>query len=256
MPQQLRYGNWIRKKTLWRLGLGALGLAVVASLPLHLIFRVAAGILCAILSISLLFPLYAYYKFSPQGGNLQEQVYDLIVGILGDQGRASILDIGTGNGVLAIKLALHNPQSRVTAMDYWGEDWEYAISVCEENAGIANVAPAVHFVKGDAARLDFPDATFDAVASNLTFHEVKSVQDKRDVVREALRVLKAGGAFAFVDYFYESRHYGPTPELQIFLLGLGLQEVTLKPLGEIMTLPRMLRHPRSLGKVGTLSGRK
>jgi SAM-dependent methyltransferase len=256
MSRELNYGNWIRKKTLWRLGLSALVLGVIALLPIQPVIRVVTGILCIFMLVSLAFPLYAYYRFSPLGGNLQERVYSLIVRILGDQGRGSILDIGTGNGVLAIRLALHNPRSRVTAVDYWGKEWEYAMRVCESNARIADVASSIEFVKGDAAALDFPDASFDAVVSNLTFHEVRSVQDKREVVREALRVLKADGSFVFIDYFYAGRHYGPTPELEAFLHGLGLQQVTLQPLGDIMEVPLMLRHPRALGKVGFLSGRK
>jgi ubiquinone/menaquinone biosynthesis C-methylase UbiE len=194
--------------------------------------------------------------FSPQGGNMQEKIYDLIIGSLDEPVRGKILDIGTGNGVLAVKLAQRFPAVQVTGMDYWGKDWEYARAVCEENARIASVAERVCFVKGDAAALDFAEAEFDAVVSNLTFHEVKSVAHKGDVVREALRVLKPGGGFAFVDYFYESRFYGQPAEFEATLQDLGMVQITLKPLRDVLTLPALLQHPKALGKVGILYGEK
>jgi ubiquinone/menaquinone biosynthesis C-methylase UbiE len=114
----------------------------------------------------------------------------------------------------------------------------------------------VHYQKGDAASLNFPDATFDAVVSNLTFHEVKMVKRKIDVVREALRVLKPGGRFAFIDYFYESRYYGESAGFEILLWSLKLSSVEFKPLDEILVYPKLLRHPKALGKVGIVYGQK
>ena len=64
----------------------------------------------------------------------------------------------------------------------------YTIRLWElDSHGVEN---RVHFQKGDAAALDFAADTLDGVISNLTFHEVKSVADKREVLREALRGLK------------------------------------------------------------------
>lgn len=54
----------------------------------------------------------------------------------------------------------------------------------------------ITFQKGDAAQLPFADESFDAAVSNFVFHEVRTAKDKRDVVREALRVVKPGGAFS------------------------------------------------------------
>ena len=44
------------------------------------------------------------------------------------------------------------------------------------------------------------------------FHEVRSAKDKRNVVREALRVIKPGGAFAFQDMFGQKQVYGDMEE--------------------------------------------
>jgi SAM-dependent methyltransferase len=254
--KSLVYGNWIRKRILWRLGASALAMAIVAVLPIHPLVRATAGILFVVLLISFWFPLYAYYSFSPKGGNLQEQIFDCIVRTLGDRADDAILDIGTGNGVLAVKLAMHNPRSRVTAIDYWGKDWEYSKALCEDNARIAEVAESVEFARGDAAALDFGDSSFDAVVSNLTFHEVVSVQDKRVAVAEALRVLKTGGVFVFVDYFYQPKLYGSAADFEEFIRALGIRHEELNPIGGAVPHSRMLQHPRILGKVGILTGQK
>ena len=55
--------------------------------------------------------------------------------------------------------------------------------------------------------MDFPDETFDAAVSNFVFHEVRTAKDKRDVVKEALRVVKKGGAFSFQDMFSQKALY-------------------------------------------------
>jgi len=256
MPEKLKYGNWIRKRVLINLGLCASGAWLLAFLPLPNGLRIVAGIIAIILSASFLYPLYAYLMFSPRGGNMQAKIYNLIIESLGQPLRGKALDIGTGNGVLAVRLAQCFPGVRVTGMDYWGNDWEYAKAVCDENARSAGVSERVSFVKGDAAALEFADGEFDAIVSNLTFHEVKSVAQKSEVVKEALRVLKPGGVFAFIDYFYESRYYGQVSDFEARLAQFGLSNVTLRTIDQKLKFPALLRHRRALGRVGILYGQK
>lgn len=155
-----------------------------------------------------------------------------------------------------MSLARQHSGAEITGVDYWGKNWEYSKNVCELNARTVHVEDRVHFQKGDAARLDFASDAFDGAISNLTFHEVQSAPDKREVVREALRVVKPGGVFAFVDYFYDPKFYGKTENFTEFLKGLNLASFEFKPLGEKMAIPVILRHPKILGKVGILYGRK
>jgi len=194
--------------------------------------------------------------FSQKGGRFQEKVYNLIIQGVGKAVKGQILDIGSGNGVLAVKLAQQLGEAEVVGIDYWGKNWEYSKSVCEKNAQKGSVEKRVHFQKGDAAALEFADETFDGVVSNLTFHEVQSTADKREVVREALRVLKPGGRFAFIDYFYETKFYGKASEFEAYLNGLRLAQLTYKPLRDMIAIPPVLRHPKIFGKVGIIYGRK
>ncbi len=256
METQLDYGNWIRKKNLLILGLCTLGIGALIFIPLGFLYRLSVMILFFVFLVSFLFPLYAYVMFSQQGGRLQEKVYNLIIQSLGATMKGRLLDIGSGNGVLAVKLAQYQREAEVVGIDYWGKDWEYSKRVCEQNAQAAKVESRVHFQKGDAAALEFATGTFDGAVSNLTFHEVKSVGDKRAVVREALRVVKPGGPFAFVDYFYDAKYYGKASEFESYLRGLNLTQFEYKPLQDKMAIPLLLRHPKILGRVGIICGRK
>jgi SAM-dependent methyltransferase len=256
MPTQLEYGNWIRKKILLILGLCSLALGILALIPLGPVYQIVMASLFALTFISFLFPLYSYFMFSQKGGRFQEKVYDLIIRSLGATIQGRILDIGSGNGVLAVRLAQHHREAEVVGMDYWGRDWEYSKSICERNAQTGKVENRVHFQKGDAAALDFESDSFDGSVSNLTFHEVQSAPDKREVVREALRVLKPGCSFAYVDYFYEPKFYGNASEFEEYLKCLNLSHFESRPLQEMMKIPLLLRHPKILGKAGILYGRK
>ncbi len=256
MTDQLKYGNWIRKKILFWLGTGTFVMALLALLPVAPVLRWCAAALAFALFVSFLIPFYAYRAFSPRAGNFQDKFYTLIIQHLFAASIGNVLDVGTGNGILAIRLARQFLTASVTGLDYWGKDWEYSKQVCEENAALAKVSDRTTFIQGNAAALRFQEASFDAVVSNLTFHEVKSVPDKKDVVKEALRILKSGGSFAFIDYFYNPREYGPIQEFNAFLESLNLAAIELKPISEVLTLPFLLRHPKIFGKVGILYGRK
>ena len=256
METQLDYGNWIRKKNLLILGLCTLGVGALIFIPLGSFYRITMTILFVIILVSFLFPLYAYVMFSQKGGRLQERVYNLIIQSLGAKVKGKILDIGSGNGVLAVKLAQQQSEVEVVGIDYWGKDWEYSKHVCEKNALAANVQNRVQFQKGDAALLDFASETFDGAISNLTFHEVKSVADKKAVVQEALRVVKRGGTFAFVDYFDGEKYYGTKLEFEKFLMDLNLAQFEYKSVRDLIAIPILLRHPKIFGKVGIIYGKK
>ena len=133
MEAQLDYGNWIRKKNLFILGLWVLGAGVLIFIPLGSLYRLTVTTLFVIILVSFLFPLYAYVMFSQKGGRLQEKFYDLIIQSLGEDVKGRVLDIGSGNGVFAVKLAQQHNEVEVVGIDYWGKDWEYSKNVCEKN---------------------------------------------------------------------------------------------------------------------------
>ena len=72
----------------------------------------------------------------------------------------TIADIGTGSGAIAIALATHLPQARITALDISPQ----ALAVATANATTHHVADRIHLVHSDL--LSATSDTFDAILSN------------------------------------------------------------------------------------------
>ncbi|MEH7515430.1 class I SAM-dependent methyltransferase [Gottfriedia acidiceleris] len=171
-------------------------------------------------------------------------------------GDGTILDIGTGSGSLIIKLAKAFPAAVLTGIDYWGDNWEYSKAQCQQNAEIEGVSHQIHFQKASASELPFNENEFDIIVSCLTFHEVKDRSNKIDVIKEALRVLKPGGKFAFLDLFMDEKIFGDENELLNDLKKYGISELNSSKLDKEIKLPKFLLNKKVLGNAVILSGRK
>jgi ubiquinone/menaquinone biosynthesis C-methylase UbiE len=128
--------------------------------------------------------------------------------------------------------------------------------VCERNAESEGVADRMNFQKASAFALPFEDESFDAAVSNLVFHEVRDTLDKREVIREALRVVKKGGKFAFQDLFLIKRVYGETDDLIAAIQGWGIRKVEFIKTGDAAFIPTALKLPFMIGTIGILAGEK
>jgi SAM-dependent methyltransferase len=244
------YSNWVSKKFIYVPGVLSL-LLIVLSFWVPVFYLPAT----LFLLITLYFN-YAYTRFSPQGGNVQAQIVDLLLARLDWDGLGSALDIGCGNGPLAIRLACRFPHARVTGIDYWGKNWDYSKSVCANNARLAGVAERLEFQKASASELPFADESFDLAVSNLVFHEVSQEKDKRQLVREALRVVKPGGHFAFQDLFLLETYYGKPDELVALVKSWGISQVEFVKTCDEPFIPHLLKLPFMVGKIGILYGIK
>jgi ubiquinone/menaquinone biosynthesis C-methylase UbiE len=193
-------------KVLFAIGFAAVVLLAFSLLFIYLLVGAIIALVVFVLSV------YERYLLSPRGGDAQGKLWDLLVEHLDWDGNGRVIDIGCGSGPVAIRLAKKYPSAEVIGFDYWGKKWEYSKEKCERNARIEKVETRVSFQKGDAAKLPFEDGYFDAAVSNLAFHEVGGTQDKREVLKEALRVVKEGGKFAFQDLFTVKRYYRVEPD--------------------------------------------
>jgi SAM-dependent methyltransferase len=244
------YGNWVSKRLIYVPGL--VGIAFLASALMFPVLAVAAGLF---LLVAVYFA-YARYRFAPKGGNVQDRIIELVLANLDWDGEGRAVDIGCGNGALTIKLAHKYPKARVAGIDYWGRNWEYSKDACERNARIEGVDERVTFQKASASALPFEDEYFDAAVSNLVFHEVRDAADKREVIREALRVLRKGGKFAFQDLFLMKRIYGSTDDLIRTIQGWGIRKAEFVQTREAAPIPLALKLPFMAGTIGIVSGEK
>jgi SAM-dependent methyltransferase len=244
------YGNWVPKRLIY--GSFMIGLAFLTSAIWFLFLAVPAALFFLVAA----FFAYARYKFSSTGGNIQNSVWALVLSHLDWNGAGKALDIGCGNGALAIKLAQKYPKAHVLGIDYWGKRWEYSKNTCEMNAKIEGVNEQVTFQKASAASLPFDDEYFDATVSNFVFHEVSDVKDKRELIREALRVVKKGGKFAFQDEFLVKKIYGNPDDLVAAIKSWGISKVEFVRTCDAEFIPRALKLPLFLGTIAIIAGEK
>ena len=256
------YANWIPVRLIIVSGAASIILAALFGLsflvsggPVLAVLRMLLAVAAALMLCFLGYMSHARKLLSYEGGGIQGKILDNVLAHLHWDGNGTLLDIGCGSGALAIKAAKKYPQARVTGMDYWGATWDYAQSQCERNARIEGVGSRVSFQKGDAARLHFPDAYFDAAVSNFVFHEVKSQPDKMALIREALRVVKPGGAFAFEDVFFSKTHY-PDREALLKELSTDVAELHFVDTRQNDFVPIFLRTPLVAGQMGLIFGVK
>jgi len=244
------YGNWVPKRIIYvSVIIGVLFLIAAIWFQYLLVAAVLFFVIAA-------FFVYARYKFSASGGNIQQSVWKLVVTKLDWNGEGKAIDIGCGNGALTIMLAKKYPKSKVTGIDYWGKRWEYSKKTCEKNAQAEGVQEQVRFQKADAAALPFDDGQFDAAVSNFVFHEVSSAKDKREVIREAIRVVKNGGKFAFQDEFLIKKIYGNPDELIATIKSWGIKNVEFIKTYDEKFIPRALKLPLFLGSMAIIAGEK
>jgi SAM-dependent methyltransferase len=199
------YPTWIKSSRIRLFWLLAAAIVVIAAIASTFWFP---GLVIAVLALPFAYIAIVIgtssYRLSPRGDDLQARIHQLIIDEVGTDGR--LLDVGCGSGELIVKLAKAQPGSYV-GLDFWPDEWgQYAKALAERNAQLEGV-PGIEFVHGTASKLPFDDASFSRVVSSLTFHEVKDVGDKEISLTEAMRVLKSGGRFAFVDLFDDPATY-------------------------------------------------
>jgi ubiquinone/menaquinone biosynthesis C-methylase UbiE len=244
------YGNWVSTRIIYfptMLGLVLLAAAYpfwILIIPSLVCFAAAA------------YFVYARYLFSSSGKNVQNQIWEKAANSLDWTGEGNVLDVGCGNAALTIKIALKYPKAKVTGIDYWGAKWEYSKVTCEVNAKAEGVDDRVIFEKASASKLPFEDGYFDAAVSNLCFHEVADSKDKREVIREALRVVKKGGKFAFQDLFLLKQVYGTPEELVATIKSWGIAKVEFIETRNEPFIPAALKLPFMVGRIAIIRGEK
>ena len=96
----------------------------------------------------------------------------------------SVLDIGTGTGVVACTMAKFG--CRVRAIDHSPE----MLAIATRHAADAGLSSRIEFLIGDSEQLQFEDGSFDAVTIQGMLHHLPAIEP---TLREAVRILRPGG---------------------------------------------------------------
>lgn len=269
MKDKTEYGNWVSItmiKSLFFITIIFILLSIVSFLPIQIISESSSNskliVRSVLIIISIFMIMFSSYMcicqhlYSYSGGQVSSKILDYIVEHIKVKEKGKVLDIGCGSGALTIKIAKKFNTSSVIGIDYWGAMWDFAKEQCEHNAKVENVEKRITFLKGDAANLPFENESFDSIVSNFVFHEVRSVKDKKLVVREALRVLKKGGTFAFHDLFYNESLYGDINKFVSDLKKEGINEINIIDTRKLSFIPRILKTPIMLNDIALVYGKK
>lgn len=258
--QQPRYGNWIPKMDLLRIWC-AFGI-ILCILWLNITLKGWRILSCVLgagafaLGCAAAYLQSCYYAYAFHGGGVMGKIHQFVLSRLPWDGKGVLLDIGCGSGALTISCAKKFVEAEIIGLDQWGSGWGYSLAQCQMNAEQEGIK-TIKFVSGNAAELPFPEEEFDAVISNLVFHEVVQEKDKRKLVLEALRVLKKGGAFSFHDVFEDQNLYGNMLEFCELLREEGISSVYYEAHSETQSfIPSCLRKPIMLHNLGILYGEK
>ncbi|MEU4081349.1 50S rRNA methyltransferase [Streptomyces venezuelae] len=126
----------------------------------------------------------------------------LLANLPGHLGRARVADLGCGNGVVGLAIALHEPDAELVFTD---ESYQ-AVASAEENFRThVGEGRKAEFLVGDGLA-DLPDGSVDLVLNNPPFHSHQATTDRtaRRMFTDARRALRVGGELWVIG----NRHLG------------------------------------------------
>ncbi|ORW41814.1 methyltransferase [Mycobacterium paraense] len=136
-------------------------------------------------------------RFSKRG---KFEVWARLLTRIGLRGDERVLDLGCGRGAVLLAAAKLLPRGRAVGVDIWRADQTgNSLQATLANAEAEGVADRVELHTCDMTALQFPDASFDLVVSNLAIHNLPGNRARLSAIDEAVRVLRPGGRLVIAD---------------------------------------------------------
>ena len=138
------------------------------------------------------------------------------------RGDERVLDVGCGHGLMLIGAAKRLPRGKSVGVDLWQNEDQAANShqATERNANLEGVLSRVEIRDADARHLPFDEAAFDVVSSSWALHNIYAQEERRQALKEMIRVVRPGGTILIIDIRHAAEYASTFAEL-------GLQQVRL-----------------------------
>jgi arsenite methyltransferase len=130
---------------------------------------------------------------------------DRMLNMIAWKGNETVLDVGTGRGLLLIGAAKHLlTTGKSVGIDIWSSKDLSGNTMAGtlRNAELEGVREKVDVRDGNATAMPFPDATFDVILSNVCIHNIPGRRARDQACREIVRVLKPGGVALISDFIH------------------------------------------------------
>jgi len=127
---------------------------------------------------------------------------DRMLKLVNWKGDESVLDVGTGRGLMMIGAAKRLTSGLSVGIDIWSKEDLSGNSIENtlRNAELEGVREKVKVANGDATEMKLADNSFDVVLSNLCLHNIPKREARDQACREIVRVLKPGGKALISDF--------------------------------------------------------
>jgi len=118
------------------------------------------------------------------------------------KGNETVLDIGTGRGLLMIGAAKRLITGKSFGIDIWNKEdlSNNSYRAVMANVILEDVKDKVQVLNADAQNIPIEDNYFDYVLSNLCIHNIPSKEGRAKACQEIVRVLKPGGTALISDF--------------------------------------------------------
>jgi len=170
---------------------------VLLFLSSSLLARIAAYV---VLAFGLFFLSLVVWHFCYVGfGKMRHR--DALLSLIDWKGNETVLDVGTGRGLLLIGAAKKLNTGKAVGIDIWRKQ-DMANNAPEgplHNAELEGVRDKIEIRNEDIRKTSFASGSFDVVLSNLCLHNISGKEGRSQACREIARVLKPGGTAVISD---------------------------------------------------------
>jgi arsenite methyltransferase len=149
---------------------------------------------------------------------------DRMLSLIDWQGTESVLDVGSGLGLLLIGAAKRLSSGQAIGIDIWNKDdlTHNSLDQALINAEQEEVGNKVRIKNETIVQTSFQAAYFDVILSNLCLHNISDRQQRQQACQEICRLLKPGGVALISDFTH-------TKEYEVAFINLGLSVERIGP---------------------------